>query len=249
MSFTILGTQQSDVLQGAQITLSQLFETYPGSGQGGTASGVQIQVSAATTAGGGSGTPVPATSTGVVPLSVSLYQYVWSVGTGQTLGDYTVTWSGTVNGVLQTYISTVTVAAVGSGSPAPGVYASVAQYRAWSGDQFTPSDLVQVMLQRASEAMDHYLIGAVYATNGNGMPTDPMLIDVLMRATSAQCQFMLADNDPTGVKRQYSSTSMGGVSTSRVAAMTAMPFPPLAPQAAAILHAAGVLGSAALINW
>ena len=249
MSFTILGNQQSDVLQGAQITLIQLFETYPGSGQGGVASGVQIGISAANTAAGGSGTPVPPTSTGIVPLSVSQFQYAWSVGTGQALGDYTVTWSGTVNGVLQTYLSTVTVAAVGAGSPAPGVYASVAQYRAWSGDQFTPQGLVQSMLQRASEAMDHYLTGAVYATNSNGMPTDAMLIDVLMRATSAQCQFMLADNDPTGVKRQYSSTSMGGVSTSRVAAMTAMPFPPLAPQAAAILHAAGVLGSAALINW
>lgn len=249
MSFTILGSQQSDVLQGAQITLTNLFETYPGSGQGGTASGVQIGITAAPAPSGGSGTPVPATSSGVVPQSVSLYQYVWSVGTGQALGDYTVTWSGTVNGVLQTYVSTVTVAAVGSGSPAPGVYASVAQYRAWSRDAFSPDDLVAAMLQRASEAMDHYLIGAVYRTNANGMPTDPMLIDALMRATSAQCQFMLADNDPTGVKRQYSSTSMGGVSTSRVAAMTAMPFPPLAPQAAAILHTAGVLGSAALINW
>jgi hypothetical protein len=249
VSNTILGTQQSDVLQGAQITLSQLFETFPGSGQGGTASGVTVGVAAAPAPAGGAGTPVPQTSTGVVPLSVSLYQYVWSVPTGQALGDYTVTWAGTVNGVLQTYLSTVTVAAVGSGTPAPGVYASVSQYRAWSGDQFTPSDLVSTMLMRASEAMDHYLIGAVYRTNGNGMPTDPMLIDVLMRATSAQCQFMLADNDPTGVKRQYSSTSMGGVSTSRVSSMTAMPFPPLAPQAAAILHASGVLGSAALINW
>jgi hypothetical protein len=154
-----------------------------------------------------------------------------------------------VNGVQQTYVSTVTVAAVASGSPAPGVYASVAQYRARTGDAFTPDAMVFSMLQLASEAMDHYLIGAVYRTNANGMPTDPMLIDVLVRATCAQAQFMLADNDPTGVKRQYSSTSMGGVSTSRVAAMTAMPFPPLAPQAAAILHAAGVLGSAALINW
>lgn len=249
MSFTILGQQQSDVLQGAQITLTNLFETYPGSGQGGSASGVTIGITAASTPGGGSGTPVPTTSTGVAALSQSLYQYVWTCPAGQAVGDYLVTWTGTVNAVSEMYIQTVTVAAVPSGAPAPGVYATVAQYRAWSGDQFTPDALVSGMLQRASEAMDHYLVGAVYATNANGMPTDPMLIDVLMRATSAQCQFMLADNDPTGVKRQYSSTSMGGVSTSRVAAMTAMPFPPLAPQAAAILHTAGVLGSAALINW
>lgn len=249
MSFTILGSQPSDVLQGAQITLTQMFETYPGSGQGGVASGVTVGISAATTPGGGTGTPLAPTSTGVVALSVSLYQYLWSCPAGQALGDYLVTWSGTVGGQTVNYVNTVTVAAVASGAPAPGVYASVAQYRGWSGDQFTPDVSVATMLRRASEAMDHYLIGAVYATNANGMPTDPMLIDVLMRATSAQCQFMLADNDPTGVKRQYSSTSMGGVSTSRAAAMTAMPFPPLAPQAAAILHTAGILGSAALINW
>ena len=249
MSFTILGNQPSDVLQGAQITLTQLFETYPGSGQGGVASDVTVGIAASTTAGGGVGTPLAPTSTGVVARSDSLYQYVWSCPATQAVGDYLVTWSGTVGGQALTYINTVTVAAVATGAPAPGVYASVAQYRAWSGDEFTPDANISTMLRRASEAMDHYLIGAVYATNANGMPTDPMLIDVLVRATSAQCQFMLADNDPTGVKRQYSSTSMGGVSTSRVAAMTAMPFPPLAPQAAAILHAAGILGSAALISW
>jgi hypothetical protein len=249
VSFTILGQQQSDVLAGAQITLTNLFETYPGSGQGGSASGVTIGITAAPAPSGGTGTPVPTTSSGIVALSQSLYQYTWACPAGQAVGDYLVTWTGTVNSVSEVYVQTVTVAAIPSGSPAPGVYATVAQYRARSGDQFTPADLVATMLLLASEAMDHYLVGAVYATNANGMPTDPMLIDVLMRATSAQCQFMLADNDPTGVKRQYSSTSMGGVSTSRVAAMTAMPFPPLAPQAAAILHAAGVLGSAALINW
>lgn len=249
MSFTILGNQVSDVLQGAQITLTNLFETFPGSGQGGTASGVTISISASPTPGGGSGIPVPATSTGITALSPGLYQYVWSCPAAQATGDYLVTWTGTVGGQTETYIQAVTVAVIPSPVPAPGVYATFFQYQQWSGDTLTPVPLVQVMLRRASEAMDHYLIGAVYRTNANGMPTDPMLIDVLVRATCAQTQHMLADNDPAGIKRQYVSTSMGGVSQTRAAAMTAMTFPPLAPQAAAILHDAGVLGSAALINW
>jgi len=249
VSFTILGSQQSDVLQNAQITLTQLFETYPGSGQGGIASGVTIGITAAPTAAGGTGTPLAPTSTGVVALSSGLYQYTWACPASQATGDYLVTWTATVGTRTETYVQTVTVAAMASGSPAPGLYATVPQYQAWSGDTLTPYQMVQVMIQRASEALDHYLIGAVYAVNANGMPTDPMLIDVLMRATCAQTQFMLADNDPTGIKRQYVSTSMGGVSQTRAAAMTAMTFPPLAPQAAAILHTAGVLGSAALINW
>jgi hypothetical protein len=249
VSFTILGNQVSDVLQGAPITFTQLFETYPGSGQGGSASGVTIGIIAAPSATGGSGTPLAPTPTGVVSLGESLYQYTWPCPAGQATGDYLATWTGTVGGKTQTYVQTVTVAAMPSGTPAPGVYANVPQYQAWSGDTLTPYQLVSVKLQRASEDIDNALIGAVYATNANGMPTDPMLIDALVRATCAQCQFLLADNDDAGIKRQYASTSMGGVSQTRVAAMTAMPLPPLAPRAAQILHVAGILQNAPLINW
>ena len=208
-----------------------------------------IGITAAPAPAGGTGTPLAPTSAGVVALSESLYQYTWTCPAGQAIGDYLLTWSGTIATGTETYVQTVTVAAMATGSPAPGVYASTTQYQVWSGDTVTPANLVQTMLQRASEVMDHYLTGAVYQVNANGMPTDPMLIDVLTRATSAQCQFMLADNDVTGVRRQYSSVNVGGVSQTRVPAMTAMTFPPLAPQAAAILHTAGVLGSAALISW
>ena len=58
MSFTILGNQVSDVLPGAQITLTSLFETYPGSGLGATASDVTIGITAAPGPSGGSGTPL-----------------------------------------------------------------------------------------------------------------------------------------------------------------------------------------------
>jgi hypothetical protein len=129
------------------------------------------------------------------------------------------------------------------------VYASVAQYQAWSGDSLTPVQIVGVMLQRASEDIDMALVAAVYPVNANGMPTDPMVIDAFSRATCAQCQFLLADNDPAGIKRQYVSTSMGGVSQTRAAAMTGMSMPPLGPRAAQILHVAGVLPSAPLISW
>lgn len=249
MSWTALGNEQSDVLQGAQITFTQLFETYPGSGQGDSASGVTIGITAAPAPAGGTGTPLAPTSSGIVALSESLYQYTWTCPPSQAVGDYLLTWAGTVTEGPETYLQTVTVAAMASGTPAPGVYANTTQYQVWSGDTVTPANLVQTMLQRASEVMDHYLTGAVYQVNANGMPVDPMLIDVLTRATCAQTQFMLADNDVTGVRRQYSSVNVGGVSQTRVPGMTAMPFPPLAPQAAAILHTAGVLGSAALISW
>jgi hypothetical protein len=245
----ILGQEQSDVLQAAQILLTQLFETYPGSGQGGAASGVQVQITAATTPGGGVGTPVALTSAGVTTVGGSSYQYTWSCPASTEPGDYLVTWTGTVGGTLLTYSQSVTVAAMPGSTPAPGQYATVQQYQSWSGDTSTPIPMVATWLMRASEDMDAYLIGAVYPVNQNGMPTDAMAIDAFMRACCAQCQFLIGDNDPAGLKRQYVSTSAGGVSAVRAAAMTALQFPPLGPRAASILHTAGVLPNAPLVAW
>jgi hypothetical protein len=246
-----LGGARSNVVQGGQITFEQLFESYIGSGQAGIASGVTITIAAATTPGGGSDTPVATTSSGILPQggSQSLYDYTWSVPASQATGDYLVTWAGTVGSTTLTYTTTVTVAAIATGNPAPGVYATLDAYRAWSGDTITPDLLVSVTLQRASEDIDNALIGAVYAVNGNGMPTDAMVIHAVSRATCAQCQYLLADNDPTLVKKQYTTTNVGGVATTRAASTVAPQFPLLGPRAAQILHIAGVLPSAALIAW
>jgi len=102
-------------------------------------------------------------------------------------------------------------------------YATVSQYRAWSGDTLTPDGIVSVKLDRASEDIDQALIAAVYATDSNGMPTDARITDVLRRATSAQAQYLLAVNDDAGVKREYSSVSAGGVSVSRSGKAPALP--------------------------
>jgi len=249
VSSVILGVEQSDVVQGGQITLTQLFETYIGSGQGASASGVQIGITAATTPGAGSGTPVVTTSAGITSPNDANFSYAWACPASQATGDYLVTWTGIVSGVTLTYVQTVTVAARATGSPAPGVYATWVQYQNWSGDYFTPQTVVTPMIARASEDIDSALTGAVYPVDANGMPADAMVIGACMRATCAQVQFLLADNDPAGVKRQYAQTNIGGVQATRVAAMTALALPPLSPRAAQILHSAGVLPSAALINW
>lgn len=250
MATLTLGNKQSDAIQGGQITFEQLFESYIGSGQAGIASGVTIGITAASTPGGGSGTPVaagtPATPQGG---SQSLYDYTWQVPATQATGDYLVTWTGTVGTTTLTYTQTVTVAAIPAGNPAPGVYATLDAYRAWSGDAITPDLLVSVTLQRASEDIDNALIGAVYQVNQNGMPVDAMVIDAISRACCAQCAYLLADNDPTGVKHQYTSTNVGGVQAVRAASTVAPQFPLLAPRAAQILHITGVLPSATLIAW
>jgi hypothetical protein len=72
---------------------------------------------------------------------------------------------------------------------------------------------------------------------------------VLVRATSAQVAYLLAQNDDTGIKREYSSTTVGGVSAVRSAKMQGGALQPIAPRALAILRVAGVLPAAPLVSW
>jgi hypothetical protein len=241
----------SDVFPGGLVTLRVQFETYVNSGQAASASGVTISIAASGASDAGTGTPVPATAAGVLQLGDGLYQFGWVVPDGQAPGSYLVTWSGTrlTDGMAVSYTQAVQVAADPLAVPLPGVYASAAQYRAWSGDTWTPSQRVTIALSRASEQMDVALIAAVYRVDADGMPQDAFVANCFMRATCAQAQYVIAVNDDANVKREYASTSVGGVSASRAAAMQARALPPIAPQALAILRVAGVLPAAPLISW
>jgi len=241
----------SDVFPGGQTTFKVQFETFLNSGVPCGASGVTIGIAASGAADSGSGTPVSTTSAGVTALGTGLYEYVWTVPTATAAGSYLVVWSGTrdSDSVSVIYTQAVNVAAVAETVPLPGCYASVAQYRAWSGDQVTPASRVTIALQRATEQMDVALVAAVYRVDADGMPLDAALANVLVRATSAQAQYIIAVNDDANVKREYASTSVAGVSASRAAHMQALALPPIAPQALAILRVAGVLPAAPLVNW
>jgi hypothetical protein len=103
-------------------------------------------------------------------------------------------------------------AAAGTGAR---VYATVAQYQTFTHDQVTPTDIVQAALEAATEVINVALIGAVYPTDADRRPTNPEHIDVIMRATCAQAQFEIANDDPAHVKQFYASTSMGGVTLTR----------------------------------
>jgi hypothetical protein len=241
----------SDVFPGGSVVFDVVFETYVNSGQACSASGVTIGIAASGAPDSGSGTPLATTSTGVTNLGTGLYTYTWNPAASITPGSYLVTWTGTraSDSTSISYVQAVNVAPDPESVPLPGVYASVAQFRAWSGDTWTPAQRITVALQRATEQMDVALVAAVYRVDADGMPLDPQLVNVLVRATSAQTQYVLAVNDDANVKREYASTSVGGVSASRSAKMQAMALPPIAPQALAILRVAGILPAAPLINW
>lgn len=241
----------ADVWPGGSIVFAVVFESSVDSGVAVAASGVTVTIAASGAADSGIGTPVPATSAGVVGQGGGNFQYAWAVPTSTVPGSYLVTWSGVraSDAVTVTYQQAVTVAANPATVPLPGVYASVAQYRAKTGDQWTPDASVQQRLQLGSEQLDVALVAAVYSTDADGMPTDPGLVDTLSRACCEQARYLIAHNDDAMVKREYSSTNVGGVSVSRATAMQALSLPPIAPQALAILRVAGILPAAPLVNW
>jgi hypothetical protein len=129
------------------------------------------------------------------------------------------------------------------------MYATVAQYQNITGDRGTPPGRIAALLPEASEVIDGALIGAVYPTDADSMPTVPAHIDLFMRATVAQVKFMLADGDEDGVKAQYSTVSFAGMSSTRAQSAQNRALIPLAPRAARILQVGGALGTAPLINW
>ncbi len=231
------------VQPGGAIMLRAQFQTAVGSGISQPVSGVTITI---TPSAGGSPVVGP-TSAGVIAADAATYTYTWSVAAAIPPGDYTVVWQAATPSLSLSGV--VTVVRQPDESPSPGVYASVDQYRAWSGDWGTPNTRLAVDLRRASEVIDVALVGAVYQTDADGMPVAPMVIDCFMRATCAQTQYVIANNDPANVKDQYLNSNVGGVALTRAPGTMAKALPPLAPQAAAILRVAGVLPAAPLVSW
>lgn len=233
------------VWPGGTVTLRQMFETYTGSQIGQPVSDAAITI---TEIVGGLVVLGP-TSDGLLPVDEFTYTFEWAPPTSTPPGTYLAVFTGTGPNGLITYTQAVTVAASAELTPAPGVYASVAQFREFTGDQYTPTQRVQVTLRKASQVIDRAMIGARYVVDANAMPTDPGIISVFQRATCAQCEFMLANNDPAHVKSQWSATNVGGVSATRTASAQGQVFPPLGPEAAEILHTVGALPGAPLLGW
>ena len=208
------------VLPGGQIPLTVMFQTFLNSGIEQPVSGVQLVI---TPVGGGSAVVTDPTLT---EIDQATYQYVWSPPQTTAPGDYVATWTST--SPAWTITQVVTVVPLPSQSPDPGLYASLAQYRQREYDQLTPDDLVNYHLQLASEVIDEALIGAVYPTDADGMPTNPEHIAIFMRACCAQVAFQIGNNDPQNIKPQYSAVGMAGVTQSRAASAQGGVLPRLA---------------------
>lgn len=129
------------------------------------------------------------------------------------------------------------------------VYATVADYQAATGDQYTLTATVQINLRKASRAVDRAVIAAVYATDPQGYPADAGLIDAFMQATCEQAAFIRDLDDPTGVKARMDNVKVGSLSFVRTKGTAGLALPPLGPGALEILQLAGVLPVAPFAAW
>ena len=129
------------------------------------------------------------------------------------------------------------------------VYATYTDYTGYTSDAVTTQSRVTLLLTRASVIIDRALIGAVYATDPQGYPTDAGLLDVVMKATCEQVLFMVDLDDDTGAKQRFQSVTVGNVTFQRAPGVSGVTRIPLAPAAMDLLQVAGVLGVAPMINW
>ncbi|WP_448319235.1 hypothetical protein [Streptomyces sp. CO7] len=71
------------------------------------------------------------------------------------------------------------------------------------------------LLNRASAKLDQLLIGAVYDTDDDGLPTDPALAEVFREAVCIQAAYIAALGDETGANANVASMTLGNQTITR----------------------------------
>lgn len=184
----------------------------------------------------------PAGSTVALTTSPNSDRSVWTAYLPiTTLGAYRVTWtvSGTGAGVEYD-----TVYALGPDEPATGEsYATLGELADYLHD--TPPDGAGKLLVRASRRIDTVLIGAYYAVDDDGLPTNATVAAALRDAVCAQVEWWDEQGDATGngAAGEWLTVGVGKVHLSRTGprgggeAVTKR----IAPSSLEILQAAGLL--------
>ncbi len=125
------------------------------------------------------------------------------------------------------------------------VYATAGEYAEFTGEP-VPGDFNPKVLVRASRRIDRVLIGAIYATDDTGMPTDPKVLEAIREATCAQAQYWdeLGDASGQGTGSELGEVEIGALRLRRSGngknGSGADPARQLSPVAADILRTAGL---------
>ncbi|MGW2932957.1 hypothetical protein ACWDA7_14065 [Streptomyces sp. NPDC001156] len=123
-------------------------------------------------------------------------------------------------------------------------YATVDEFTAFLDPDSVPAN-AQRLLDRASTKLDQLLMGAVYETDADGLPTDPALASVFREAVCLQAQYIDALGDETGAMANVSQMTLGNQSITRFFGRpnspSAVKTPRVAPDMLELLQVKGLL--------
>lgn len=120
------------------------------------------------------------------------------------------------------------------------VYATASELEAFTGETVADADS---LLRQASRLLDGLLIGAVYATDTQQMPTDAEVAEALADATVLQAAYWHANGTPTEGAMAYGNVSIGSVNLSRGQTPPTLvkDGQTVAPGVVNVLHVAGLV--------
>ncbi|MCX5234441.1 hypothetical protein OG824_04230 [Streptomyces prunicolor] len=118
-------------------------------------------------------------------------------------------------------------------------YATVEEFTDYLDPDPVPDNAAR-LLNRASKRLDSVLIGAVYETDENGLPTDPDLVEVFREAVCIQAQYIADLGDETGAMANVSQMSLGNQQIVRAISVVGNGTPRVSPDMLELLQVEGL---------
>ncbi|MFD4523254.1 hypothetical protein ACFWP7_04830 [Streptomyces sp. NPDC058470] len=118
-------------------------------------------------------------------------------------------------------------------------YATVEEFTDYLDPDPVPDNAAR-LLNRASKRLDSVLIGAVYETDENGLPTDPDLVEIFREAVCIQAQYIAALGDETGAMANVSQMSLGNQQIVRAISVVGSGTPRVSPDMLELLQVEGL---------
>ncbi|WP_371538387.1 hypothetical protein OG210_21890 [Streptomyces sp. NBC_00466] len=119
-------------------------------------------------------------------------------------------------------------------------YATVQEFTDYLDPDAVPANAAR-LLSRASTKLDQLLIGAVYKTDTDGLPTDPALAAVFREAVCIQAHYISALGDETGANANVNQMHVGNQRVFRALSLVGGGTPRISPDMLALLQTSGLL--------
>jgi len=118
-------------------------------------------------------------------------------------------------------------------------YATVEEFTDYLDPDPVPANAAR-LLTKASRRLDRLLIGAIYETDEDGLPTDPDLIEVFREAVCIQAQYIADLGDETGAMANVSQMELGNQKIVRAISVVGSGTPRVAPDLLDLLQTKGL---------